>query len=361
MTYPEWRPQKPSRTGALPSENSPGRATASPSASPPNGSTSTSTEPSPTSPSPPPATERSAYDRSYPKGEPDPLVSLTLDVIRCPEPHNGRLETNENHIRALARNIADHGLLTPILVRAADDHYDLIAGRNRLSAMKLLGAQTIRCFVTNREPHQCAVLRLSENTARSQLTPIEEAIQLLKILNEGHHDVTSLADTLGRSERWLLDRLDIAAWDPELQDAVHTKKVPLTAARFLCKIESETDRKFLIGQAILHGINAATARAWLQNSQTLQAPPTNSSDSGSTQAPPDFLTDVKCRCFMCTEYKPITETSSKSVCHTCLELLQKACNGPPQPEPQPQPPATAEPPTHATTPDTRSEPPLERP
>ena len=61
--------------------------------------------------------------------------SVPLEQIRVPD--NVR-ELDPEHVRALAGSIALQGLLVPVVVRATDDGFELVAGFHRVAAARSL-------------------------------------------------------------------------------------------------------------------------------------------------------------------------------------------------------------------------------
>ncbi|MHC5542733.1 ParB N-terminal domain-containing protein, partial [Singulisphaera rosea] len=61
------------------------------------------------------------------------LTYIAVDQID-PNPFQPRRQFDAEDIAALADSLRQHGMLQPILVRAVDDRYQLVAGERRLRA-----------------------------------------------------------------------------------------------------------------------------------------------------------------------------------------------------------------------------------
>lgn len=104
-----------------------------------------------------------------------------------PNPRQPRRLFDPEALNALARSIAVDGLLHPIQVRphddpvlAEDDHWIIVCGERRWRAVKdILGATDIR--VTLFEGENEARASLVENTVRSDLTAMEQALALAEL------------------------------------------------------------------------------------------------------------------------------------------------------------------------------------
>src|SRR5262245_44563178 len=99
-----------------------------------------------------------------------------LDLARIrPNPYQPRREFRAEELEELASSIREHGLLQPIVVRAAAGDYEIVAGERRFRACQRLGLATIPALVRSADDTQMLELALIENIQRENLNPIEEA------------------------------------------------------------------------------------------------------------------------------------------------------------------------------------------
>ena len=77
----------------------------------------------------------------------------------------------------LADSIKVHGILQPILVRAAGSgYYQIIAGERRFRAAKMAGLTEVPVLITEADDETTAQMALIENVQRENLNPLEEAM-----------------------------------------------------------------------------------------------------------------------------------------------------------------------------------------
>lgn len=241
------------------------------------------------------------------------------------------MQRDPKAIRRLRDQISVSGLINPITVRHYDTRYVLIAGLNRLEAYKLLQRTEIPAHIVPADNSAAATMRLTENLTRTNLSPVEEAAQLHDLLEATAGGVEAVASSIGCSVNWVLDRLEILDWDPELQQAVHDKQISAAAAKRLARITDPETRRNYVRQATVHGISARTAALWLQDSITLAQPPSDLSENviskGRTESPPVTLID----CYFCGTKHNIIDTRPVRLCPTCIAAIQTSClQGPPQ-------------------------------
>ncbi len=182
-----------------------------------------------------------------------PIEEIPLERIRenPSQPrsrHSGAL--SEESIAELARSIAEHGLLQPIIVKNVGRHYQIIAGERRFMAFKLLRRPTIPARVIHiTEPKQELEISLIENLQRQELDPVEEARALKRLVEEFGYTYRQLADRLGKSVGYVDSRLKLLV-RPDVEEAVQQMDLGVAEARELAKVEDEELRKELTRKVV---------------------------------------------------------------------------------------------------------------
>jgi len=255
-------------------------------------------------------------------------------MIHIEDDRNGRAALNMEHAHELAEQIGKDGLLHPITLRPKADRFELIAGRHRLEAFRLLGWTHAPALVKHVDDYQAGILRMSENVSRAQLSPAEEAWQLAGLLANTPGGVDELAARTGRSVNWVLDRLDMADWPDNLMQAIHHGKISLAAAKHLVRIPDPELRDLRITDAARSGINARTASYWLQQAIGEQPSDSETSENWSQIPNSEFRTTTFSNCFCCRREMEIERTRSVRCCEDCLRDIgnaHTAGNSQPQP------------------------------
>ncbi len=269
----------------------------------------------------------SRSDQPHPHRE---YKTIRLTQINIPDPTNGRLELDQDAVQNLAQSIAADGLLNPITVTRLGNTYTLVAGRRRLAAVARLGWIEIPCIVQTDDGDRTDYATLVENTARLQLSPVEEGAQLARILANEPGGVEVIARRIGKRVEWILDRLDMQEWPDELLDAVHRRKISMGAGKHLARIEPPELRTQRIRDAVLNGISARTASLWRQDAEMYgnAAPPPPPPDGPPTAS--QYQTTTEAYCFVCASYRPLDQTTQVRICSACSQELAQT----PQPKPQ---------------------------
>ncbi len=133
-----------------------------------------------------------------------PTIYVPIQSIRVEEQH--RRHFDEKRLNEMAGNIANVGVLQPLLVRPDKEDaalHLLVAGERRLRAAKLAGLETVPVRVGNWTDQEAAEIQAFENLHRQDLTPVEEARAFKTLKEAGNYDVEALAERVDKSEAYV--------------------------------------------------------------------------------------------------------------------------------------------------------------
>src|SRR5919106_3828873 len=117
-----------------------------------------------------------------------------------PNPAQPRKRFDQDSIEALARSLADAGVVQPLIVRPlADGRYELIAGERRWRAAQRAGIETVPAVIRDDDEVQRVQTALIENVAREDLNPVDEARACAALVEELGLSKEELGRRLGRS------------------------------------------------------------------------------------------------------------------------------------------------------------------
>ena len=133
------------------------------------------------------------------RGPPATGVTTVPTAEINPNPDQPRRRFDPDALGALAESIRRHGLLQPLVVRRAENGYELIAGERRLRAARHAGLDEVPVVVRQATPPERLELALIENLQREDLTALEEAEayrQLIEVYGLTQEDI---AQRVGKS------------------------------------------------------------------------------------------------------------------------------------------------------------------
>ncbi len=177
------------------------------------------------------------------------VVYLYLDDI-IPNRFQPREVFDEKALKELAVSIKEHGVIQPIIVRRANNKYEIIAGERRYKASALAGATKIPAIVRNLDDKEAAKVALLENLQRKNLNAIEEARTYQKILELDQMTQEELAKTMGKSQSAVANKIRLLSLPMEVQDALLKEKISERHARTLVSIDDSKLQQDLLKKII---------------------------------------------------------------------------------------------------------------
>ena len=147
---------------------------------------------------------------SAPSSKPDSGSDQVATIILHPGRYQPRREMDQDALAALSRSIAEKGVLQPILVRPHPEkqgHYEIIAGERRWRAAQQAKLHEVPVIVRDLSDQDALEIGLIENLQREDLTPIEEAQGLKRLMDEFGHTQEVLAQHIGKSRSHIANTL----------------------------------------------------------------------------------------------------------------------------------------------------------
>jgi len=127
------------------------------------------------------------------------LRHLPLAQI-APGRYQPRRRIDDAKLAELAASIKAQGLIQPVVVHSVGhDRYELIAGERRWRAAQQAGLAEIPAVVRDVAPQAVLAMALIENIQREELTALEEAQALHRLIDEFDLTQQQAADAVGRS------------------------------------------------------------------------------------------------------------------------------------------------------------------
>ena len=198
------------------------------------------------------------------------LRELHVEQI-FPNRRQPRTDFSEEALRSLAGSIQQAGLMQPIVVRATERGFELIAGERRWRAAKLLGMEKIPAVVKDIDDQTAAELALIENIQREDLNPMERAVALKRLSSDFSLTHQEIADRVGLDRASVTNLLRLADLDRATADLVRAGKLSQGHAKALLAVTDIARRAELAAQVLS---NDWSVRELERQVQATQKPPT---------------------------------------------------------------------------------------
>jgi ParB family chromosome partitioning protein len=193
-----------------------------------------------------------------------------LGVARIqPGKFQPRRAMDEERLAELAASIKAQGLIQPIVVRAVGaQRFEIIAGERRWRAAQLAGLTEIPALVREVRDQAVMAMTLIENIQRENLSPLEEAQALQRLIAEFKHTHQQVADAIGRSRASVSNLLRLLELPEPIKQLLEQHKLDMGHARALLTLEP----KLALGlarQAAEHGWSVRELENAVRRAQTV--------------------------------------------------------------------------------------------
>ncbi len=140
----------------------------------------------------------------------------------------------------LANSIRSYGILQPLIVsHNGGGLFTIIAGERRWRAAHLAGLTHVPCLVRNPNEHTDLEIALIENIQREELSPVEEARTLERLLNEHNYTQETLATKIGKERSTVANALRLLSLPEEVLSDLDARTLSAGHARALCGLEDK--------------------------------------------------------------------------------------------------------------------------
>ncbi len=202
--------------------------------------------------------------------EPTGLVEVPIEAVRL-NPYQPRREMADDTLTELAASIRAHGVIQPLVVRAAGDEYELITGERRLRAARLAGLTTVPVVVRQADGQEMLALALVENLQRSDLNPIEAATAYRRLMTEFGLTQEEIARLVGKSRAAIANTVRLLSLAPEVQELVVAGQLSEGHGRTLAGVRSADHQLELCRRAVARGWTVRQLESHVQRLARAQA------------------------------------------------------------------------------------------
>jgi ParB family chromosome partitioning protein len=197
-----------------------------------------------------------------------------------PNPFQPRKTFDDDELASLRDSIRTHGVLQPLIVRAAGDRFQLIAGERRLRAAQAAGLESVPVTVVDFNDQQVLEAALVENIQRSDLNPIEKAVGFKDYLERFKMTHEQLAQRLGLARPTITNLVALLDLPPEVQDMIRVGRITLGHAKILKGIQDRDQLIALAKEIVARGLSVHGTEAFLKQPLAQE----NESNGGGTRA-----------------------------------------------------------------------------
>jgi len=150
---------------------------------------------------------------TYKKGK---LYDLPIIDLK-PDPNQPRKSMDPQALEELTASVKRVGIIQPLLFRveAGSPYLILVAGERRFKAAQLAGLATVPGICVEGNPSEIALV---ENLLRQDLTSVEEAEALQRLMEEQKYNQEQLAAIIGKARQTINEILLVNRLPQEIRD-----------------------------------------------------------------------------------------------------------------------------------------------
>ena len=178
-----------------------------------------------------------------------PIMSLT------PGQYQPRRTFSAATISELADSIRQQGLLQPLVVRELQtDQYEIIAGERRWRACQQLGMTEVPVVIRQVNDETAVALALIENLQREDLSALEQARAMHRLLTDFGLSHQKIAELLSKSRTAVTNHLRLLNLSTEVQAFLEKGSLDMGHARCLLTL-SEKEQKRIANLVVAKGLS----------------------------------------------------------------------------------------------------------
>jgi ParB family chromosome partitioning protein len=215
----------------------------------------------------------SALIPDAPAPKPSGESALDVDTDRLhPNRFQPRTSMDDAKIEELARSIRSHGIIQPIVVRKADDGFEIVAGERRWRAAQRVGLLKVPVVVRDIPDDRLLAAALIENIQRADLNPIEEAHAYRRLADEHRLTQEQIADAVGKERSSVTNYLRLLKLPEEVRNSVGSGALSMGHARAILGLPDEAAQLRVARQVVTKSLSVRDTEALVKKAAHPVAP-----------------------------------------------------------------------------------------
>lgn len=240
------------------------------------------------------------------------VLYLPLDKIRA-NPSQPRRYFDQKSLETLSKSIARYGILQPLTVRKRQEYYELISGERRLRAAAMAGLHEAPCMLVSVNMEESSILALVENLQRENLSILEEAKGISRLIEIFGLSREEAADRLGMSASAVANKLRLLRLPDDVLDKLCSAGLTERHGRALLRLGSFQMQRSALAKMIGQDMNVAAAESYVES--VLRGEEDNDVLEAEEKQPPSSAQ----RTFVLKDLRLFQNTLSRS-----MELLRRS-------------------------------------
>jgi ParB family chromosome partitioning protein len=197
-----------------------------------------------------------------------------------------RSDFSDDAQNELMASIKKNGVIQPIIVRKAENGYEIIAGERRWRAAQTAGMKEVPVIIRQANDRELAELSLIENIQRESLNPIEEAKAYQLLLGEFALSQEDISARVGKDRSTIANTIRLLKLPEVIKKDIIGKKITAGHARALVSLDRPELQLSALETIKTRGLNVRATERLIQRLK--QAPVSRKKES-----PDQYLFDIQ--------------------------------------------------------------------
>ena len=203
-------------------------------------------------------TSQTQADSAKIEADEDRVLYIDINDIK-PNKDQPRKTFNEEKLKDLANSIKENGVIQPLIIRKAQNGYELVAGERRWRAARMAEIKKVPCIIRNFDEKQNMIVAIIENMQRENLDPIEEALGLNEMIKRFEFTQEQVSNALGKSRAYIANSLRLLKLPEKIQNMIIEGRISAAHGRTIITIKDEKKQIEVCDKIIRNGLSVRAA------------------------------------------------------------------------------------------------------
>lgn len=186
--------------------------------------------------------------------EEDRVLYIDINDIK-PNSAQPRKHFDEEKLNELAESIRVSGVIQPLIVRNADNGYELVAGERRWRASRIAKLKKVPCIIRDYDEKQNALVAIIENMQRENLNPIEEAEGLKSMTEKFGLTQEQVSNSLGKSRTYITNSIRLLKLPKDIQEMISDGQMSAAHGRTIINIADPDKQRAICDKVVKNGLS----------------------------------------------------------------------------------------------------------
>jgi ParB family chromosome partitioning protein len=215
-------------------------------------------------------------------------LDVDIDLLR-PNRFQPRTTMDDTRIEELSRSIKSNGVIQPIVVRKADQGFEIVAGERRWRASQRAGLLKVPVVVRDIPEDKMLAAALIENIQREDLNPIEEALAYRRLADDGGLTQDQIDEAVGKDRSTVANFMRLLKLPREVRENLGAGSLTMGHARALLALADDNAQVRVSREVVAKNLSVRETEAMVKKAAEPEKPREEPQKDVHTRAAEDKL------------------------------------------------------------------------